>query len=95
MSQSAIKAATKKALAWFRRPELVTAPEVLKGYTAPEAVVEIGEILAIEYRSDKFDGVSRDYRHDVTKHRRLFLSPDGGTIVVWPPFRVTTRGIEG
>lgn len=84
-----------KALAWFGDENLTTEPKILKSYNAPEAVVEIGQFVAIEYESNKFDGKPRIYRHDVTRHRKLFISPDGSTIIVWPPFKITKRGIEG
>ena len=95
---SADSAATRKAVAkaraWFRKDSLLTEPQTMP-YTPPGAVVEIGTILALEYASNKFDGRLRAYRHDVTQERRMFLSPDGSTIIVDPPFRITTRGIEG
>lgn len=84
-----------KALAWFGDENLLTEPRILKNYEAPQAAVEIGEIVAIEYDSNKFDGVSRIYRHDATRKRKLFISPDGATLIVWPPFKITKRGIEG
>jgi len=86
--------AKAKAKAWYRDKSLVTKPERI-AYKAPSAVVEIGQLVAIEYASDKFDGTMRTYRHDVTMVRRICISPDGSTIVVDPPLRVTTRGIEG
>jgi hypothetical protein len=87
--------AVKKARQWFGDDELVTEPKVLKGYKAPDCAVEIGTFVAIEYDSHKYDGKSRVYRHEFTKERRIFVSPDGSTIIVDPPFRVTKRGIEG
>lgn len=89
-----IKAAADKAKAWYRDPALLTEP-VTMAWTPPEAVVDVGKIVAIEYESDKFDGQKRIYRHDVTQSRALLISPDGGTLIISPPFRVTTRGIEG
>ena len=86
--------AQAKALAWFRKESLVTDPVTL-AIDLPRAYVHIGSIEAIEYQSDKFDGKARSYRHDVVKHRELYLSPDGSTMIVDPPFKVTTRGIEG
>jgi len=88
------KKAEKKAKDWYQDPALVTKPEKVS-YKAPTALVDIGCIVAIEYSSDKFDGTTRTYRHDVTKIRRLFLSPDGSTMVIDPPFKITKRGIEG
>lgn len=94
MNQKAIAAAVKKARAWFRDVSLVTEPEEID-WKAPEAAVHIGRIVAIEYESDKFDGVKRIYRHDVTKKRDLLVSIDGSTMIVVPGFKITTRGIEG
>jgi len=89
------RAALKKAKAWYGDESLVNEPKPLRGYEAPTAAVEIGTITAIEYDSHKFDGESRIYRHDVTKKRKLFISLDGSTLIVWPPFKITKRGIEG
>lgn len=85
----------EKARSWYGKDELTTEPKVLRGYVAPEAAIEVGTITAIEYDSNKFDGQGRTYRHDVTKKRKLFISLDGSTLIVWPPFKITKRGIEG
>lgn len=85
----------KKALSWYGKEALVNAPKVLRGFEFPDAFVDAGTIEAIEYSSDKFDGKERLFRHDVTKKRRMLLSVDGSTIIVWPPFKLTKRGIEG
>jgi hypothetical protein len=85
----------KKAQSWYGDDSLVTDPKPLRGYEAPNAVVEIGEMVAIEYGSMKFDGKQRIYRHECTKKRKCFISLDGSTIIIWPPFKVTKRGIEG
>ena len=86
--------AEKKAAAWFQDHRLVTKARILKR-KLPDAFVEVGTIAAIEYESNKFDGEERLYRHDVTKKRKLYLSTDGSTLVVHPPFKITKRGIEG
>ncbi len=86
--------AEKKARAWFGKDSLVTKVQEID-WTPPESAVHIGQFIAIEYLSDKFDGVKRIYRHDVTKVRQMLLSPDGSTIIVDPPFKITKRGIEG
>lgn len=86
--------AEKKARAWFGKDSLVTKAQEID-WTPPESAVHIGQFIAIEYLSDKFDGVKRIYRHDVTKVRQMLLSPDGSTIIVDPPFKITKRGIEG
>lgn len=91
---SAEARATKKARAWFQDESLVTNPQEID-WTPPDAAVHIGQFIAVEYLSDKFDGVKRIYRHEVTKVRQMLLSPDGSTIIVDPPFKITKRGIEG
>jgi len=89
------KTAEKKAREFYGKPELSTKPRTLKGYEAPEAFIHIGKIAALEYDCDKYDGKPRIWRHEATKERNLYLSVDGSTLVVDPPFKVTKRGIEG
>jgi hypothetical protein len=89
------KIAAKKAKAFYGAEELATNPQELKGYVAPESFVDLGEIVALEYACDKFDGQERTWRHEITKRRRLFVSVDGSTIVIDPPLKITKRGIEG
>lgn len=84
----------KKARDWFRDPSLVTEPEEI-AWEPPKSAIHAGRIVAIEYESDKFDGVPTIYRHEFTKIREMLVSPDGTTIIVLPGFKVTTRGIEG
>ena len=91
---SPLAVAVKKARAWYRREDLVTIPEKLN-WKPPQAAVLVGSIVAIEYLSDKFDGKPTVYRHEFTQERDLILSPDGSTMIVNPPMRITTRGIEG
>lgn len=91
---SAVGKAVKKAKAWNQNDDLVTEP-ILIDWNPPESAIDVGQIVAIEYLSDKFDGVKRIYRHEVTKKRKLFLSLDGSTLIVDPPFKITKRGIEG
>jgi hypothetical protein len=91
----AAKRSKKAAERWYGEPELVNATKILRGHEFPEAFLDAGRITAIEYESDKFDGETRLYRHEVTKKRRLIISADGSTILIHPPFRVTKRGIEG
>jgi hypothetical protein len=87
--------ALKKAGAFFGPDGPKTPAKPLRGYVAPQAAVEIGELVAIEYDSRKFDGTARVYRHDVTTKRKLYVSVDGSTLIVWPPLKITKRGIEG
>jgi hypothetical protein len=93
-SKKETDAAIKKARAWFRDDALVTEPEVVHR-DLPKAFVHIGQWEAIEYASDKFDGKKASYRHEVTGVRQFYISPDGSTLIVDPPFKVTTLGIEG
>lgn len=86
--------AIKKALAWNGRESLVTSPKNIHVKDNLE-FVEIGRIVAIEYESNKFDGKTRIYRHDVTKSRILHVSTDGTVLIVKPGFKITKRGIEG
>jgi hypothetical protein len=92
--KKAAKTAKKKAESWYSNPDLTTPPRVLKR-KLPNAFVEVGTIEAIEYRSDKYDGKSRLYRHEVTKKRKLLISADGTVMIVEPGFKITKRGIEG
>ena len=87
--------ARRKAAAFFGRNDLITEPRALKGYTPPEAFVETGDFIALEYDSHKFDGKKRIYRHEATKQRKLYISTDGSTLIIDPPLKVTKRGIEG
>lgn len=84
-----------KARAFYGNDDLVTIPQPIKSYRPPDAFVDLGEIVALEYDSIKFDGESRIYRHEATHKRRLLMSLDGGTFIVYPPFKLTKRGIEG
>lgn len=88
--QEAIQAAGK----WFGDPQLLTEPETI-AWRPPTAAVEIGNLVAIEYASNKWTGNETVYRHEFEEIRRMAISPDGSTIVVDPPFRITERGIEG
>ena len=84
-----------KALAFMGDEKLLTEPRLLKSYKAPQAMIEIGDLVALEYDSIKWDGKSRIFRHESDVKRKFLISPDGQTIVVIPPFRITKRGIEG
>ena len=86
--------AMKKARDWNQNDDLLTEPRALK-ITLPQSYIELGEIVAIEYRSKKYDGKARVWRHEVTKRRALHLSTDGSVFIVKPGFKVTKRGIEG
>lgn len=91
---SAEAKAEKKAADWYQADRLTTKARRIK---LPETVeaVEVGEIVAIEYRSNKYDGRSKVWRHEATKPRALHVSTDGKVLVVLPGFKITKRGIEG
>jgi len=92
VNPAAAKRVEKKAGAWNQRK-----PTKAKSLEIPDVLeaVEVGTIVAIEYRSTKFDGKPRIWRHEVTKPRKLFISTDGRVLVVLPGFKITKRGIEG
>jgi len=94
-TRSARSKAEKKAKDWYQREDLTTEARPIKGFKLPEAYVEVGRIVAIEYESDKYDGKKKVWRHEVTKPRELHVSTDGSTLVVLPGFKITKRGIEG
>jgi hypothetical protein len=89
-----VEAVIAKAKDWFGDDSLLTPPELVD-YQAPKAAVQIGRLVAIEYESDKFDGKSRIYRHECDHAHELAVSIDGKTFIVFPPLRVTRRGLEG
>lgn len=93
--RKAAAAALKKARAFYGNDDLVTEPQALKTYRAPNAFVDLGDLVAIEYDSKKFDGEQRIYRHESERKRRCLMSVDGSTVVFDPPFKLTKRGIEG
>jgi hypothetical protein len=91
----AAKEALEAAAAFYGRDDLVTKPRKLRGFKMPNAFVDIGDFVAIEYDSDKFDGKARIYRHEGEVKRRMLLSKDGSTAIFVPPFGLTKKGIEG
>jgi|WetSurMetagenome_2_1015567.scaffolds.fasta_scaffold1187251_2 hypothetical protein len=48
----------------------------------PDEMIFIGKAYAINYKSDKWDGVSRYYEHKLKQHGDILISPDGKTIVI-------------
>jgi hypothetical protein len=93
-SDSATAAAVKTAKDWFDNQALLTDPETVP-YSPPKAAALVGKLVAIEYLSDKFDGVERVYRHELDEMRDMAISPDGATIILFPGLKITKRGIEG
>lgn len=87
--------ALEAATAFYGSEALATKPRKLKGYKLPKAFVDVGDFVALEYDSDKFDGKARIYRHEGEVKRKVLLSVDGSTAVFTPPFNLTSRGIEG
>lgn len=88
--------AEKRAANWNQNDRLDTKARRIR-VEMPEAFVEAGEIVAIEYRSRKYDGRSKVWRHEVTGKRELHIgqSKDATVMVIRPPFKITKRGIEG
>lgn len=93
-TQATRKKVEAKAHAWNQRESLTTKARVIELPDELEAI-EIGEIVAIEYRSKKYDGKARVWRHEVAKKRTLHISLDGKILVILPGFKITKRGIEG
>lgn len=91
----AARQALEKARAFYGNDDLVDEPRELKGFKLPEAFLDAGIAVAVEYDCIKFDGRSRIYRHEFTRKRRLLISVDGSTMIFDPPLRITKRGIEG
>ena len=89
---AAKKRVEKKAEAWNQKPatraKTRSIPDVLEA-------VEVGELVAVEYRSSKYDGKTRVWRHEATKKQKLYISRDGKVFVIVPGFKITKRGIEG
>lgn len=63
----------------------------------PPVVVELGELVGVVYRSDKWQpGRPRTYIHFMEDRPRLVSDVDGTQLyVVGGSYRVTPRGIEG
>lgn len=93
----AAKEALEAASAFYGREDLVTKPRKLRRFKMPTAFVDIGDFVAIEYDSDKFDGKPRIYRHEGEKKRRILMSKGGEyTVMIFSPaFGLTEKGIEG
>jgi hypothetical protein len=91
----AAKDALEAAAAFYGREDLVTKPRKLRGFKMPKSFVDIGDFVAVEYDSDKFDGKQRIYRHEGEVKRRFLLSTDGSVAIFQPPFGLTEKGIEG
>jgi hypothetical protein len=62
----------------------------------PPVVVELGQLMAVVYRSDKWVGHPRTYIHYMDDPPRLVSDVNGRRLfVVGGSYRITARGIEG
>ena len=63
----------------------------------PAVVVQLGELIGLIYRSDKWQaGSPRTFIHIMEDPPRLFCDPPGTQLyVVGGSYRVSARGIEG
>lgn len=72
------------------RKKTMRAPRPLKG-----AAAELGKLVGVVYRSDKFDGKTKDYEHDFSKPLpSLVTDPDAkGLHIVGGRYKITSDGI--
>ena len=95
----ATRRAVEDASALYRRftPLAGTlAPARLAQRLVPPVVVELGRLMAVVYRSDKWVGHPRTYIHYMEDPPRLVSDVTGRRLfVVGGSYRVTARGIEG
>lgn len=63
----------------------------------PAVLVRLGELQAVVYRSDKWDGKARDYIHETRRPRpELCSTPDGRQLVLLGgAVRVAAEGLVG
>jgi hypothetical protein len=62
----------------------------------PPVVVELGQLMAIVYRSNKWVGHPRTYIHYMEDPPRLVSDVAGRRLfVIGGSYRITARGIEG
>ncbi|MEO8134771.1 MAG: hypothetical protein ABI831_12425, partial [Betaproteobacteria bacterium] len=63
----------------------------------PPIVVQLGELVGVIYRSDKWQaGQPRTYIHRMEDPPRLVCNPEGTQLyVIGGSYRVTPQGIEG
>jgi hypothetical protein len=61
----------------------------------PNVVAYLGELRALEYDSDKFDGKRRRYRHEFKRPRPTVVADETGQLwIVGGGYKITERGIE-
>lgn len=61
---------------------------------SPDDLAELGKVEAIQYSSDKWDGVERSYRHDFDDPPALLCDSDNDLILMGN-YKITRKGIEG
>jgi hypothetical protein len=92
-------AAIEHAAALYRRFSQLPARSlrrVAHQRLVPPVVVELGQLMAVIYRSDKWVGHPRTYIHYMDDPPRLVSDVDGRQLfVVGGSYRITARGIEG
>ena len=95
----ALSSAVQDASALYRR--FTSAPprsvqRVSHRRVMPGVVVELGQLVALMYRSDKWVGHPRTYIHYMENPPRLVADVTGRQLfVVGGSYRITARGIEG
>ena len=95
----ALSSAVQDASALYRR--FTSAPprsvqRVSHRRVMPGVVVELGQLVALMYRSDKWVGHPRTYIHYMEDPPRLVADVTGRQLfVVGGSYRITARGIEG
>ena len=72
------------------------------GWTDPDYLVELGDCLAVEYKTNKVNGAPKarvgkmtTYRHSMAgKGNRIFSNPEGTMLVILgPTLHIEDRGI--
>ena len=89
----------RKAASTFKRWHGFDADEVVQlkgpGKRIPDTLVALGELVEIVYRSNKWDGEPKLYRHKTSKpHPMLATDPTGRALyLVGGRVKVTARGL--
>jgi hypothetical protein len=78
-----------------RGPVPLTKKRMRKPPALKETAAELGKLVGVVYRSDKFDGKVKDYEHDFSKPLpSLVTDPDGkGLHIVGGGYKITPDGI--
>ncbi|RPI18732.1 MAG: hypothetical protein EHM58_04495 [Ignavibacteriae bacterium] len=62
----------------------------------PDTYIFIGDVINLDYVSDKWDGKKRAYTHKLKKHGKMLVSPNGKTVLITGlNLNVTGRGLSG